>query len=278
MLPGSCGKQWEQAQTKAIPPKSEAIIEVAESATEAVLQATDTRTISRSATSAAGMSNNTGQPEPLAFQESKSPKLTSIKTAPRLVLLAIYAQLDLTGDDPAILAAKEVEIHGRRVATQFLSTANCPLRDGISYVVLWDASSIDEQACDKFSYFAWSRINRREGVVRGLGILKLLGGGSLPHQRSGAHITFFVVHDGNSCSSLVLEIHQFAQQEAWRIWLPTDCRRLAAACYAYPDIPAKNQECLVHTFVYMQVASDLLLMTLFTVIFSLTSTAGYSAR
>jgi hypothetical protein len=107
------------------------------------------------------MSNNTGQPEPLAFQKNKSPKLTSIKTAPRLVLLAIYAQLDLTVDDPAILAAKEVELHGRRVATQFLSTANYPLRDGTSYVVLWEASSIDQQTCYEVSDFFWSHIDRR---------------------------------------------------------------------------------------------------------------------
>jgi hypothetical protein len=48
---------------------------VAESAAETVLRATDTKTISRSATSAAGMSNNTGQPKPLDFQKEKRQNL-----------------------------------------------------------------------------------------------------------------------------------------------------------------------------------------------------------
>jgi hypothetical protein len=176
----------------------EAIMVMAENAAETVLQATDTNTISRSATSAAGTSNNTGQPEPLDFQKEKRQNFTSVKTASRLVLLAVYTQLDLTVTGPAIFAAKEVEVHGRRVATQFLSTTNRPFRDGTSYVVLWEASSIDEQTCYEASYFVWSRIDRRQDVVRGFGVLKrlvggqvLLRGGSLPHRRGGA-VTFFV--------------------------------------------------------------------------------------
>jgi hypothetical protein len=48
-------------------------------------------------------------------------------------------------------------------------------------------------------------MNRREDVVRGLGVLKVLRGDSLPYRRSGSHSAFVVVHDGILCSSLVID-------------------------------------------------------------------------
>lgn len=100
------------------------------------------------------------------------PKLTTVKTAAGLVLLAVDAQLDLAVDDPAVLAAEEVEVHGRRVAAQFSSTADRPFGDGTAYVVLWETSSVDEQACYEVSDFVWSRIYRWRDVVGGQVLLR----------------------------------------------------------------------------------------------------------
>ena len=100
------------------------------------------------------------------------PKLTTVKTAAGLVLLAVDAQLDLAVDDPAVLAAEEVEVHGRRVAAQFPTTADRPFRDGTSDVVLWETSSSDEQTCYEVAYFVWSRVYRWRDVVGGQVLLR----------------------------------------------------------------------------------------------------------
>jgi hypothetical protein len=124
-----------------------------------VLRATDTKTISRSATSAAPMSNHPVSLNHLiSNKKTKAPKLTVVKTAAGLVLLAVDAQLDLAVDDPAVFAAEDVEVHGRRVAAQLSSTADRPFGDGTAYVVLWETSSVDEQTRYEVSYFVWSRI------------------------------------------------------------------------------------------------------------------------
>jgi Zn ribbon nucleic-acid-binding protein len=139
----------------------------------------------------------------------KAPELTFVKTATRLVLLAVYAQLDLTADDPAVLAAEDIGVYGRRIAAQFLPAANCPFRDSKSYMVLWETSSIDERSCHEVSYFAGSRVHRRQDATRSLDILEvlvegrvLLGRESLPRRRCRARGKFIVAHDGNICSSL----------------------------------------------------------------------------